>query len=134
MALTFKRIPSSQVDPEIVRTARQAAGDAARILNLGPIHIQWVERYPSEKAIGWVDPRWPYHVHLAKDWCELMGAAQTTALIFHEIRHTWQHVNQRYDAPGYKRQSEDDAESFSFRHTRTMIERPDYKWRYQDYA
>jgi len=132
MGLNYKRIPSNQVDDQLVRIANQAALDAARILNIAVPRIQWVNRYPSEKAIGWVDPRWDV-VHLAADWCEQMGPEQTRALIFHEARHIWQKVNHRYDGYGYKQQSEDDAESFSFRHTRTMIERPDYKPGYINY-
>jgi len=132
--MRIKRIPSSEVDDqELVQVARTAARDAAEILRIATPIIQWVRCNAHEKAIGWVYP-WLNAVHLDADWCKLMGAEQTTALVYHEARHIWQEVNHRYNAPGYKRQSEDDAESFSFRHTRTMIERPDYKWRYQDYA
>ena len=134
MTLTFRRIPSSEVSPELVKVARRAARDAADILRLGDISIRWVDRFASEKAIGWIDPRWPDHVHLAADWCEQMGPEQTRALVFHECRHVWQEKTMRYVGYGEKARAEDDAESFSFRHTRTMIERPDYKWRYQDYV
>jgi hypothetical protein len=125
-------ILSSEVDRDLHRCALEAARDAASILGIDTPRIQWMKCNEYEHKIGWVYPSLNV-IHLDADWCKRMGPEQARALVFHEMRHFWQQKNFRYNGPGDKARAEDDAESFSFRHTRVLIERPDYEWRYMDY-
>ena len=124
MSLTYKRIPSSEVSPELVRAANEAARDAAWDLGLGKMRVQWFKPDSGEPTAGWFDERWPDVIHISERWARDNGLEQTRAAIYHECRHAWQEKparHMRFDGYGRAGEREDDANSYAYKKTGTVL-------------
>jgi len=121
MSLTYKRIPSSEVSPELVRAANEAARDAAWDLGLGKMRVQWFKPDSGEPTAGWFDERWPDVIHISERWARDNGLEQTRAAIFHEMRHAYQLKIMHYYGYGEAGKREDDANSYAYRKSGVVL-------------